>query len=286
MNHYIVPTLRALRPHHWIKNFLVFVPLIFSGNIQSIELLSRSIILFINFCFLASSVYILNDLVDRDVDRKHPFKKNRPFASGQLPPSYGVFLLIVLLTISLIGSYFLSLITFAIFVSYFILNLFYSFMFKNIPPIDILIIAIFYVIRAIVGAEVIHVLPSQWLVATTTFAALFFVCLKRSAELKSINSGQEKSRKNIDIYHQQSIGDLITFSLTATIVSYTIYATTFTYIFIFSVIPIIGLLTRLMLLKEMRPKLFETPEKVIFHDKATFSFAILWIIIVILYHWT
>lgn len=173
---------KALRVHQYAKNALVFVALL-TSHTHSPHALLAALAAFVAFSLCASSVYLLNDLVDLADDRKHPTKRNRPFASGTIPLVYAVFAIPVLLVAAFAITSFVSLPLTGALAAYFLLTLTYSFSFKRKLIVDVVTLATLYTVRVIAGAIAIAVTPSEWLLA---FSMLIFTCLalvKRYIEL-------------------------------------------------------------------------------------------------------
>ena len=176
--------LKALRVHQWLKNLLLFVPLLAAhqfGNFQSLATLTLA---FISFSLCASSVYIINDLLDLESDRRHPRKKNRPFASAKLPISLGVAVAPLLIGSSvtlgaIVGKDFL-----VILLLYLSLTAAYSLALKRVVLVDCLTLATLYTVRIIAGAAAVSVTLSFWLLAFSVFMFLSLALVKRYAELK------------------------------------------------------------------------------------------------------
>lgn len=282
---YTRAVLKLLRLHHWIKNFLVFVPVIFSSNFSHWEKNLQSIMAFFAFSFVASSVYILNDCVDAHLDRNHPVKRFRPLASRAIGFPFALFLFVILLSAGFFGSYFLlnPLVTVALIV-YFCLNLLYSTVLKKYPPLDILTVGLFYLLRPFVGALAIGVFVSNWLIITTYCAALYLVTMKRASEVALWEQHGKKTRIALGAQTFHTLEMQAVMSMTIALVSYFLYASSFTGPFVFTAIPLIGLAFRLMLLKEKAIEKFETPEKLIFQDPTAALLFGLWGIGVLVYH--
>jgi 4-hydroxybenzoate polyprenyltransferase len=216
--------LKEMRLHQWIKNTFVLIPLVFDRQLFSIEPLSRTIIGFFLFCFVSSSVYLINDIMDVEADRKHPKKKSRPIASGALPIPIAIIAAIVLVSISVIGGYFLSRSFLLILLIYFLINLAYSLKLKHIPLLDVLIIAAGFVLRVAAGVSIIQVERfSPWLYVVTTVLALFFGLGKRRGELATIQQNNNEQRKVLDGYTIPLLDQLITIISATTIISYSLY---------------------------------------------------------------
>ena len=173
---------KALRVHQYSKNALVFVPLVTAHAYTPHSFLS-ALLAFISFSLCASSVYLLNDLVDLNDDRKHPTKRKRPFAAGNIPISQGMFAIPLLLVCAFVCASAVSLLLAAVLSAYFLLTLTYSLSLKRKLIVDVIALATLYTVRVIAGAVAISVTPSEWLLA---FSMLIFTCLalvKRYVEL-------------------------------------------------------------------------------------------------------
>ena len=184
--------IKALRIHQWLKNLLLFVPLLAAHQFGNIKSLSVLIIAFFSFCLCASAVYITNDLFDLESDRIHPRKRFRPFASGRLPIFYGIALAPLLIGLSIalgiiVGPEFLT-----ILMLYLSLTLTYSFVLKRLVLIDCLTLATLYTVRIIAGATAVSVPLSFWLLAFSIFIFLSLALVKRYAEL-IVLSREEKN---------------------------------------------------------------------------------------------
>ena len=217
--------LKAMRPKQWTKNAFIFAALIFDRKLFDLSSLERTLMTFGLFCLLASSVYIINDIMDIESDRSHPVKKNRPIASGKLPVSLAIIVAILLLAAALAGSYFLYIGTFFIFLIYFILNLAYSKWLKHIAIIDVLVIAACFVLRVAAGVSVIQVERfSPWLYVVTTLFALYLGFGKRRAELSVlIPENTTSHRRVLAGYSIDLIDQLITIVSATTIIAYSLY---------------------------------------------------------------
>jgi 4-hydroxybenzoate polyprenyltransferase len=175
---------RAMRPHHWVKNLLIFTPVMFHHSFFDVRLWSLSGLAFVLFCLATSAVYLLNDLLDVESDRRHPVKRNRPFANGKLRVEHGLVTAGLLLTTAfgislaaLPAEFTLSLL------AYIVLNALYSTWLKRKVMIDILVLASFYCLRIIAGGAATGIVPSEWLLALSMFLFLSLAFLKRHGEL-------------------------------------------------------------------------------------------------------
>ena len=176
----------AMRPHQWSKNLLVFVSILLAHKYTDVHLLSSTIIAFVSFCLCSSSVYLINDLLDLESDRQHSEKHRRPFASGRAPVILGILVIPVLLAASAALAWVAGILFLGVLVLYFGVTLGYSFYFKRLALLDVLILAILYTLRIIAGAAVAGAMPSVWLVSFSMFIFTSLAMAKRYAELKSL----------------------------------------------------------------------------------------------------
>lgn len=214
--------IKLLRVQHWVKNLFIFVPLIFALKFTEYSLVIKSIVAFLSFSFASSFVYVINDIFDRDKDKTHPKKKNRPIASGAISIRQGIVLSIMVLVFSVLLGLNLNISTTVVVISYLIMNIFYSAILKNIVLIDIFTIAIGFVFRVVAGALAINVEISTWVLLTTFFISLFLGFGKRRCELNLVNDGKDY-RPVLDEYSIQLLDYMIVVSLTLTIVAYSLY---------------------------------------------------------------
>lgn len=180
-----VSIVRALRPYQWVKNILVFLPLLMAHKISDTGLLLNAFIAFIAFSLLASGTYIINDLVDSEYDRQHPTKHTRPFASGALSPAFGFVLSPLLIfcafAISLIALPNLFALVLA---TYLVVTLAYSFGIKKWAALDVVVLGGLYALRVLAGGAATSVEISEWLLAFSLFFFLGLALLKRYSELR------------------------------------------------------------------------------------------------------
>ena len=182
-----VAVLRAIRPHQWVKNTLVFVPLLASHQFTELDLLGQAAIGFGAFCLAASAIYVLNDVLDIRHDRLHPTKRYRPFASGALQPVVGYLLAGGLLCGSLaLATTFLPVTAILLLALYVSVANIYSLLLKRIAVLDVITLAGLYTIRLLFGAAAVSILVSHWLLAFSMFLFLSLAFLKRYAELSLV----------------------------------------------------------------------------------------------------
>jgi len=187
--------LRALRPAQWLKNLLVFVPLILVQRYDDPELLATAFLGFLSFSLCASSVYLVNDLLDLPADRRHPLKRKRPFAAGDLPLLWGMASAPILLGLGLLAGLLLPRFFLGMLLLYWLLNLAYSFSFKRLILADVILLACLYTMRIMAGAASIAIWPSSWLLAFSTFLFFSLALVKRYDELGIMRRAEgEKAR--------------------------------------------------------------------------------------------
>lgn len=183
--------MRALRPHQWAKNALLFVPLLAAHELDA-SLLLQNLLAFVAFSFAASSTYLVNDLLDLPSDRRHPTKSNRPFAAGSIPLTFGVVAVPVLTLISLVIGLLLPASFFGLLMLYYVITLSYSFALKRMVLLDVLTLASLYTLRIIAGSAATAIVPSFWLLAFAVFLFLSLALAKRTAELLVMKQAGEK----------------------------------------------------------------------------------------------
>lgn len=216
--------IKEMRIHQWIKNAFVLIPLVFDRQLFLLEPFTRTIVGFFLFCFVSSSVYLINDILDIEADRAHPKKKYRPIASGVIPISLAVMIAVILVMGSFIGAFFLSKPFLIILALYFFINLAYSIKLKHVPLIDVFIIAAGFVLRVGAGVTLIQVERfSPWLYVVTIVFALFFALGKRRGELATIEENNNNQRKVLDGYTIPLLDQLITIISATTMISYSLY---------------------------------------------------------------
>lgn len=263
---------KQIRVHHWVKNLLVFAPIFFSGHFLIVSELQQAVMLFIAFCLLASSIYIFNDIIDKEHDALHPQKKHRPIASGAMSIGAGALIMILFIATAVVIASQFNLKTNIVLSLYIIINLGYSLILKHVPILDIFLVAAMYLLRIKAGGELIDIHISEWLILVTLFLALFLVIGKRRAEITSKTA--HKTRKVLKGYTKEFLdyslivvvsGVMLTYSLYAISVDlpYLVYSTFFVFFGMFRYLYVIYILEG-----------GEAPERVLYKDP--------WILITVL----
>ncbi|HEX5110160.1 MAG TPA: decaprenyl-phosphate phosphoribosyltransferase [Vicinamibacterales bacterium] len=221
----IGPLLQAMRPEQWTKNLLVFAGLIFAGRLFDLDATARAFAGFAIFCGLSAAVYLLNDILDHNVDRQHPLKRSRPVASGELSVATALSTAVVLGTASLAGALALgpqfALTAFA----YLALFVVYSVALKHVVIVDVLTIAAGFVLRSIAGAVVLSVPFSSWLLVCSTLLALFLALSKRRHELTLLGETAIGHRRILQEYSPYLLDQMISVVTASTLIAYSVYAT-------------------------------------------------------------
>ena len=267
------------RPFQWVKNVIIFIPLIFAKKLFELDDFILSSIAFISFILASSIVYIFNDICDLEQDKKHPIKKKtRPLANNSLEKK-DAYLLIILLGLLLLALLKYNISILGIVIIFFILNIFYSLYFKNIIIIDLIIVSLSYVIRVLAGSIIINVALSSWLLICVFSTSLFLISFKRLAEIKI--SGF-KSRPILKRYNSEILLKIIDVSAICSIIFYSLYTVFVNPNLIYSV-PLIFIGFFRYYYLYYTAKIFEeSPVKIIFSDRLILLLLILWLIIVLI----
>jgi len=218
--------IKTMRPHQWTKNLVIFAALVFDRQLgfNNWTPLLRTIAGFLIFCLLSGTVYIINDIIDVEADRRHPTKRNRPIAAGQLSIRAAAAAAIVLIVLLFPVSYALSPAFALVAFTYLGLNLIYSKWLKHVTLIDVFCIASFFVLRVGAGVTLIHVARfSPWLYVVTTLGALYIGFGKRRAELALLAEDANAHRRVLEGYTIPLLDQLITVLSGTTIVAYSLY---------------------------------------------------------------
>lgn len=284
--------IKLIRLKHYFKNILIFLPLIFSGNIFNPEKLTDCIIGFLSFCFVASFIYIINDLKDIENDRNHPIKRNRPLASGAVSKKEAIILATILVVIAVL----LNTIIFAtgsitvqnlvkaavLLISYVLLNIAYSFGLKNKPIIDIVILVSGFLIRVLYGSTITDIEVSNWLYLTIISGSFYMGLGKRRNEIKKQG---DKSREVLKRYSKEFLDKNMYVCLTLSIVFYALWcvdATTIermgTNLMVWTVPIIMIILMKYSL--DVEGDSFGDPVDVLFKDKILMLIVALYAIII------
>jgi len=225
--------LKAMRPKQWVKNLLLFAGFAFTANERwrpfsptMWTYLSRAAAAFVLFSLVSSAVYLVNDVLDVENDRQHPTKRNRPIASGALPAWLAVMVSALLIPVCLLGAYLLQPLFALVMAGYLVMQVGYIFLFKHIVLLDVFILALGFVIRAVSGGVVIGVVISPWLYTVTLLGSLFLALCKRRGELVLLEGRAGDHRKILELYTPSLLDSLISIVASSTIMAYSLYTFT------------------------------------------------------------
>ena len=277
----------ALRPRHWAKNCLVLVPLIFGNKLFSYPENIRVLIAAFIFTIAAGAVYVVNDILDIDRDKIHPVKCRRPVASGKLEVKYGYFAASILMATAVASSFALNIYFGLIIMIYFLSNVLYSKIFKNMVIIDVLCIGVFFLLRIAAGSVVADVKTSPWIVSMTLTLSFFLAFCKRHQEILLLGASAGPHRKILTAYGIRSIDTVIVFLAAVLLISYPLYTfefsianqiknyrLTYTIPFVFY-----GIYRYLFLIYKLNNK--EDPIEILFTDKHLHLTVTSWIILTV-----
>jgi 4-hydroxybenzoate polyprenyltransferase len=215
----------SLRPEQWTKNLFVFAGLLFGGRLLQADSILLAAATFAIFCALSGSVYLFNDVADRDADRVHPLKSSRPIATGVLPVRTAVITAGLLGTGAIAAAAQIRPSLAAAGVAYLLLLLSYSAFLKHVVIVDVLTIAAGFVLRAVAGAIAVSVPISHWLIVCTTLLALFLALSKRRHELTLLAEGATEHRRILTEYSPYLLDQMVGVVTASTLVAYSIYST-------------------------------------------------------------
>ncbi len=215
--------LSAIRPHQWLKNILLFVPLLAAHRIDNPQLVTQAFLSFIVFSLCTTSVYLLNDLFDLQSDRAHQRKRDRPLAAGQLSIKLATIVILVSLLTAITIAYFLPSSFLLVLASYYILTLLYSLWAKRVVLLDVLILAILYTIRIVAGGAAVEIPPSFWLLAFSMFLFLSLAIIKRYTELTTLNNTNKNSTAGRD-YNVMDIDLLVSIGTSSGLIAVLVLA--------------------------------------------------------------
>ncbi len=213
----------ALRPGQWSKNLVVFAGLLFGRQLFDAVAVINAVSAFVVFCVLSGGVYLVNDIVDRGSDRRHPLKAQRPIASGVLPVSAGAAAALVLGAGALAAAFGIGRAFAGVAAAYLALQMLYSYTLKHLVIIDVLTIAVGFVLRAVAGAVAVNVVISHWLLVCTILLALFIALAKRRYEIVLLADGATSHRPILGEYSAYLLDQMIGVVTASTLIAYAFY---------------------------------------------------------------
>jgi 4-hydroxybenzoate polyprenyltransferase len=215
--------IEIIRPKQWYKNLLLFVGIVFSRNLGEMDLLLLAVVGFAAFCSLSGSVYVLNDIVDRERDRAHPKKSLRPIPSGRMSLGTAYAYSAALMAVGLIASFAIGWLFLFTALAYLAVAGSYSFYVKNLVILDAIFVAVGFVVRALAGAVAVDVPVSPWLIICVFLLALFLTFGKRRHELATLGEEAQNHREILKHYTVHMIEDMMTVSTATLIMAYSMY---------------------------------------------------------------
>lgn len=271
--------IKALRPKQWTKNLLIFAVPISAGKVFDQKILLDCTIIFILFCAASSAIYLYNDILDQEFDKRHPIKSRRPIALGTISVRTAYITMVLILATYLPIAYIFSVSIFKLLVIFFLFQILYIFKFKNIILVDLFVISLIFTLRAIAGGLATNLYISPWFLTVTFSIALFIICSKRYSEL--LNTKGKETRKVLRTYTAYYLNVILQVSLTCTIVFYVLWAIEMSVqphnqFALFSVIPFALLLFSILKLTQKGG--LEFPEDIVLRDKNILFYGLFWII--------
>ena len=220
----LIALLKTMRPKQWVKNVFIFAAIVFDRKLLNETALLHTVLTFVAFCLVSGSVYVINDLVDIDKDRRHPMKRNRPLPSGQLSPQVAIAAAIAIPLVCIPAAFVLDAGLGLVLILYLALNVAYSFFLKNLVIIDVMAIAAGFVLRVVAGVVVIEVERfSPWLYVCMTLLALFLGFGKRRHELFTLGENANSHRASLQHYSLELIDQMSVVVTSAAIMAYSLY---------------------------------------------------------------
>lgn len=280
----MIKILNIMRIPQYVKNLFIFLPLFFSLQINDLSLLTQVFIAFIAYSLTASAIYIFNDYIDIQEDKKHPTKRFRPLANGDISKKMAITLMALLSISGMLLMSALSLEATIILIIYIILNISYSLKLKHIAVLDVVTIASGFVLRLFVGATVANVDVSMWVTLITFFLALFLALAKRRDDVLIFLNTGKKMRKVIDGYSLPFLDTTISIMGAITIMSYTLYITSSDiiekfnnqYLYLTTIFVVLGIMRYLQIMLIFLDS--GSPTKIIFKDIFIQSTVIGWLL--------
>ncbi len=217
--------IELVRLNNWVKNLFIFIPLFFSSELFNSEKFTNTLIVFLGFCFVASFVYIINDVLDLEFDKNHSDKKKRPIVSKQISIKRALIIAAILLLtgVFIIGKLNMNVLYLSLF--YVILNIMYSFKLKHFPIIDFFIISVGFVIRILMGGEIGEIILSKWIILMVFLLSLFIAVSKRRDDVFQYEEKDQLNRLVVEKYSLVFMDKIITIISSVLIVSYLLFVT-------------------------------------------------------------
>ena len=285
--------IRLIRPHQWVKNLVVLLPVFFGGALLHVESVYAGLVTALCFSFAASSIYCLNDIVDVEDDRQHPIKCHRPMASGAISIPQGYTLMFLMFVLSMLSTFLLrqsQLETASVILFYWLLNIAYCLKLKQYAIIDVCVVSFGFVLRILAGGYATSIHLSKWIVLMTFLLMLFLSFAKRRDDVVRMNETGHAPRQNTIRYNLTFINQAITITSSVTLVCYIMYTVSpetiqnfhTDYLYLTSVFVLVGLLRYIQI--AVVDKRSGDPTKVMLHDRfmqfVVFAFGLAFLFII------
>ncbi len=288
----MTPLVRLGRPKQWIKNVVVFAGVVFAGRLSEPEFLIRAILAFVVFCVLSSAIYVFNDVLDMEKDRRHPEKRSRPIAAGQVRRGTALVLSGLFAALGLTAAFVLGPRLGITCVGFVVLNLLYTLWLKRHVIVDVMVISVSFMLRAIGGVEVLRDLEpeialSAWLLLCTFFLALFMAFGKRRSELVLLDREASEHRVSLSDYSVALLDIIIPMVTACAILAFAIYtiwpdtrAKLGTDKLVYTVpLVVYGFFRYLFLIRERG--LGGNPSEILFNDRPLFAGVLAWMVAIV-----
>lgn len=272
--------MKLLRYKQWTKNGFIFAGVLISFHQMTIGMVENAILALLLFCSISSCVYIINDIADIEADRLHPVKKMRPLPAGNIKVHQALVILFILGPCTLLLSFLLNIYFGAVILSYFILNLFYSFKLKRYVLIDVIIISIGFVLRALAGCLVTSGKVSIWFLLSIAFLTLFLGFNKRRKEILTLADHSTNTRKSLSEYSIGLLNEIIPMLTACSILTYSYFIINETqskYLIVTIPLVLYGILRYQYL--SNKTEYGESPELVLLRDKPMRLILLLWLVV-------
>ena len=279
--------IKLIRPWQWLKNVFVFIPMFFGGSLLDPSDIRASVLTFMAYSLIASSVYCFNDINDVEADRRHPVKCRRPLASGALPLAsawvvMALMLVLAAAVVTMLGDMQRAFRVGGVLLFYYVVNLCYCARLKQYAIVDVCVVAFGFVLRVLAGGYATDIVPSKWLVLMTFLLTLFLSFAKRRDDVLRMNETGEPPRKNTIRYNLTFINQAITVSASVTLVCYIMYTVSpevvdrfgSDMLYLTSVFVLLGLLRYMQI--TVVDKKSGDPTKMMLHDRFTQLVVLAW----------
>lgn len=274
---------RALRPTQWVKNLLVLAAPGAAGVLSSRSSWSTASVVFVALCLVSSAMYLVNDVVDREEDRRHPVKRSRPIAAGVVSAPVAL----VAAVVGVVGGAGLAWwsggsVTLGVVAVYVAVTLSYNAGLRRVAVVDLLVVASGFVLRAVAGAVAVDVPMSTWFVLCVSFGALFVVAGKRFAELLARGDAAVEGRASLGVYSVGYLRSVVVVALTVTVLTYCLWAfesdtAAGSVWFVVSIVPVVGVLLRYLLVLDSGGG--AAPEEVFWRDRPIQVLGVVWVLV-------